>query len=256
MSTKAGRPQTPNKQNQKKQGQQKQGQQKQSQQFQQLQQARPKINAAPSQSQLDQAAKREARLERQAAARAAGERRRRKQAIQRYAIIIAALIVVLGGATALLMRELNKPGQQMAAMPIRNHLGPGELYAGQYNSDPPTNGPHSEQVPAFKVYSEPITKELQLHGLEDGGVAINYRPDLDKATVDRLAGLATSYIEKQGGAGHVLMSPYPNLTNAIVLTSWRRMDRLDTFDEARIRRFIDEYVGIDHHEGSEGKRLP
>jgi hypothetical protein len=252
LSTKTGRPKTPIKQNQKKQNQQRQAQQSP-----QSQQPRPALQAAPTQSQLDQAAKREARMERQAAARAAGERRRRKQAMQRYAIITAVLIVLLGGATALLMRELNKPGQSVAAMPVRNHLGPGELYAGEYNSDPPTSGPHSEQLPQFKVYTEPITKELQLHGLEDGGVMIHYKPDLDKATVDRLAGLATSYIERgPGGGSHVLMAPYPNLSHPIVLTAWRRIDRLDVFDEARIRRFVDEYVGIDHHEGSEGRRIP
>lgn len=250
MSTKAGRPKTPNKQNQKKQNQQ-----KQAQQFPQSQQPRPTIQAAPSQSQLDQAAKREARLERQAAARAAGERRRRKQTIQRYAIIVAALIVVLGGATALLMRELNKPGELIPLQISEPHLEPGQA-APAYNTDPPTSGIHAEFLPGFKVHSVPITKELQLHALEDGGVAINYQPNLDKASVDMLATLATSYVQRTGGGGHVLMVPYPDLSHPIVLTAWRRIDRLDAFDEARIRRFVDEYVGINHHADREGQRIP
>ena len=41
-------------------------------------------------------------------------------------------------------------------------------------------------------------------------------------------------------------------TDPIVLTAWGRQDRMAAVDEARIRKFIDEYVGIDHHEGSEG----
>ena len=250
MSTKAGRPKTPNKQNQKKQSQQRQAQQSA-----QSQQSRPTVQAPPSQSQLDQAAKREARMERQAAARAASERRRRKAAMKRYAIITAVLIVVLGGATALLMRELNKPGEHVALQISEPHLEPGQAPPA-YNTDPPTSGQHQGSLAEFKVHSEPITKELQLHNLEDGGVAINYQPNLDKATVDMLATLATSYIQRTGGRGHVLMAPYPGLSHPIVLTAWRRIDRLDVYDEARIRRFIDAYVGIDHHSGREGQRIP
>jgi hypothetical protein len=133
-------------------------------------------------------------------------------------------------------------------MAERNHLEGGQLYAGNYNSDPPTSGPHSQAVPAFKIYTEPITKELQIHGLEDGGVIIHYKPDLDKPTVDRLGVIATSYLEQSSPRNHVIMAPYPNLSHPIVLTAWGRIDRLDVFDEARIRRFIDAYVGIDHHE--------
>ncbi|HUP26937.1 MAG TPA: DUF3105 domain-containing protein, partial [Chloroflexia bacterium] len=180
----------------------------------------------------------------------------RKENMRKYGIITAVLIVLLGGAAALLVREMNKPGQSVDAMADRHHLGPGELSPIAYNTDPPTNGPHSENLPQFKIYTEPITKELAVHGLEDGGVIINYKPDLDKATVDKLAAIATSYLERTTSANHIVMYPYPNLSNPIVLTAWRRIDRLDVYDEARIRRFVDEYVGIDHHEGSEGKRLP
>ncbi len=240
MSTKAGRPKSPNKQNQKKQNQQ-----GQAQQFPQSQQPRPTIQTATSQSQLDQAAKRESRLERQALARAAGERRRRKQAIQRYAIVIAALIVVLGGATALLMRELNKPGEQTAFQPSP-HVQEGQAHDA-YITDPPTSGPHFDNLPGWRVSTTPIVKELLVHGLEDGGVEIHYQPNLDKATVDRLAALATSYIERTDAKNHVVMAPYEGLTEPIVLTSWRRIDRLPAFDEARIRSFVDAYAGIDHH---------
>ena len=124
-----------------------------------------------------------------------------------------------------------------------------------YSTDPPTSGPHTQAVPAFKVYTEPIAKELQVHGLEDGGVVINYQPELDKATVDKLAEIANLYI-KTPGKENIIMSPYPGLSNPIVLTTWGRMDRMDTLDETRIRAFVDAYVNIDHHENSDGQRLP
>jgi len=71
-----------------------------------------------------------------------------------------------------------------------------------------------------------------------------------------LATLTTSYVQRTGGRGNVLMAPYPGLSDPIVITAWRRIDHLTTYDEARIRRFVDQYVGINHHSGFEGQRLP
>ena len=202
------------------------------------------------------AAKREARLNKQAVMRAAGERRRRAKAIRRYGIIGAIVVVLLGVFLALYIRELNKPGESVPAMPTQNHLGANQVASTPYNTDPPTSGDHFEGSPAFKIYTEPMTKELTVHGLEDGGVVMNYQPELDKAVVDKLAAVATSYFELEGGRSHVIMAPYPGLSHPIVLTAWRRIDRLNEFDEPRIRRFVDEYVGIDHHKGREGQRIP
>ena len=65
-----------------------------------------------------------------------------------------------------------------------------------------------KEVPAWKVYTVPIRKELQVHALEDAGVVINYRPDLDKATED--ARHATS--DGNGGSG-LLPVDCKNLSN-------------------------------------------
>ena len=39
-----------------------------------------------------------------------------------------------------------------------------------YNSDPPTSGPHLPYLAPWGVHNVPITRELQVHNLEDGGV--------------------------------------------------------------------------------------
>ncbi|HKP53095.1 MAG TPA: DUF3105 domain-containing protein [Chloroflexia bacterium] len=251
MSTKAGRQASAQKQKQKQT-------QNQNKNRQISQQARPQSQApkAPSLTPAEQQALRESRINKQAEARAAAQRRRRMKTLRRNAIIAAAVLVLVGLIAVFYIREATKPGQSVPAMAVRNHIPANTTSPVAYNTDPPTNGPHVDSLPEFKVYTEPITKELAVHGLEDAAVIINYKPDTDKATVDKLASIATSYIQLGGGRSHVIMAPYPNLSNSIVLTAWRRIDRLDVLDEARIRRFIDEYVGIDHHEGTEGKRLP
>jgi hypothetical protein len=201
-----------------------------------------------------QAERRTARMERQEMFRAAAEKRRRMKQIRRYGIIGAIVVVLLGTFAALYIAEASKPGESVPLMATQ-HLGANVASPVEYNSDPPTSGPHYEIAPAFKIYSEPITKEIAVHGLEDGGVIINYRPDLDKPTVDKLAAIATSYIEREGYQNHVLMAPYPDLSHPIVLTAWRRIQRFDALDEAKMRTFIDAYVGWDHHAGREGRRV-
>ena len=60
-----------------------------------------------------------------------------------------------------------------------------------YNSNPPTSGPHLPYIAPWGVHTEPISKELQVHNLEDGGVMVQYNcpsgcPDLvEKLKVDR-----------------------------------------------------------------------
>ena len=45
----------------------------------------------------------------------------------------------------------------------------------------------------------------------------------------------------------VLLAPYPGMDSQIALTAWTRIDTFDIFDEQRITRFINAYLGDDHH---------
>ena len=228
--------------------------QQQGQQGQQTRQGpKPTSNAQTLATQ--EATRKEARIQRQAQERAQAQQRKRQESIRKYAIMSAVTLAVVALIAFILLRDAGKPGQAQTIMTDRTHLQNVADPHAPYSTDPPTSGPHTIAVPAFQVYTETIAKELQVHGLEDGGVVINYRPDLDKATVDKLAEIANLYI-KTPGKKNIIMSPYPGLSNAIVLTTWGRMDRMDTLDEVRIRAFVDAYVNINHHEGSDGQRLP
>jgi len=113
-----------------------------------------------------------------------------------------------------------------------------------YSTDPPTSGPHVPQVPSWGVHADQLQKPLQVHALEDRGVVVNYQPNIDKPTLDRLSALVGGYPDE------VILAPYQGLSNPIVLTAWTRIERLDKFDEASIQRFIQAYRGIDHHKDS------
>lgn len=189
---------------------------------------------------VSQEAKREARMQRQAVERAAAQRRRRARSLRNFGILAIIAVVVLGGIAAFIYNEANKPGQAIAQQPS-NHLTSETSPHAAYVSDPPTSGPHVSNTAPWGVSTTAVAKELVVHNLEEGGVILNYRPDLDKASIDRLAAIARTYDTD------VLMVPYPGLSDPIVLTTWGRIDRLKSLDEARVRRFVDAYKGIDHH---------
>ena len=203
----------------------------------------PKKKATTAETAAVQEAKRQARTERQMIAAAQAAKRRRNLMIRNVAIVLAVVVVLGGAITAYAINEANKPGQSVPQQQS-THIATQDTVHAAYTTDPPTSGPHVPEVPNWGVYDHQFAKELQVHALEDAGVVINYQPTLDKAVVSRLADLARTYPKE------VLMTPYEGLSDPIVLTAWTRIDRLQAFDEARIKRFIDAFRGIDHHKDS------
>ncbi len=121
------------------------------------------------------------------------------------------------------------------------HIPTAETPHVAYNSDPPTSGPHLPYIAPWGVHTRPITKELQVHNLEDGGVVISYKPQCADSVLAGLRAIVERY------ADHVVLAPYPGLDRCVALTAWTRIDKLDVVDERRLVRFIEAYRGIDHH---------
>jgi len=108
---------------------------------------------------------------------------------------------------------------------------------------PPTdlNG-HSEEIPPGHILSAPMPLPIQKHMLEhaDGqgppGIVINYNcedfpcePDL----IERLTAIAQEYPDR------VYLAPFPDMDAKIALTRFGELEVLDSFDEQRIRAFIE-----------------
>jgi hypothetical protein len=137
------------------------------------------------------------------------------------------------------------PGTSVPDLGNKHVQAPAEPHT-PYNSVPPTSGPHLPYIAPWGIHTEPIINELQVHNLEDGGVMVQYScPTGCPELVARLKAIVERYPD------HVILAPYPGLKSRIALTAWTRIDLFDTFDEARITRFIAAYRGIDHHKGAE-----
>jgi hypothetical protein len=166
--------------------------------------------------------------------------RRRMPPRQRTAIAVTALVLIAAVVGYFAYRaQANLPG---ALLPDQGnlHIASAESPHVPYNSDPPTSGPHLPYIAPWGVHTRPIARELQVHNLEDGGVLVQYNcecPDL----VTKLKAIVQRYDK------HVILAPYPGMKPRIALTAWTRLDTLEELDEARVKRFIEAYIGIDHH---------
>ncbi len=105
-----------------------------------------------------------------------------------------------------------------------------------YPQTPPVGGAHNGDWQKCGFYSEPVRNELAVHSLEHGAVWITYREPL--ADADRQA-----LTEIAGSNDYVLVSPYPELPAAIVVSAWRHQLKLDRFDRARVDEFVRVFSG-------------
>jgi hypothetical protein len=176
----------------------------------------------------------------------------------RRSFFVLALLSWLPGTGPVPAAAEQKATSPAASLPGKEFPDLGHLHIKQlgdphapYNSDPPTSGSHMPGIAPWGFYDRPIPREYQVHNLEDGGVLIQYNcphscPDL----VSKLENLFRKYkkrAETEKKYMHLVIAPYPNMDARIALTAWTRLDKLTDFDEARIDRFVEAYVGIDHH---------
>jgi hypothetical protein len=169
-------------------------------------------------------------------------KRSQRRARRRQVWLLAGSVVVVLAAGIGYFAYQAYPGQPGIRMPDQGnrHIPTETTPHEPYNSEPPTSGPHLPYIAPWGVHTRPITKELQVHNLEDGGVLVQYNCECPEL-VAKLKAVVDRYDK------YVILAPYPDMKPKIALTAWTRLDQMEEFDERRIRRFIDAYRGMDHH---------
>lgn len=122
------------------------------------------------------------------------------------------------------------------------HLSVAALEKVQYNSIPPTSGPHLALPPAPGIYDTPLGAGSFVHAEEHGHVIITYSSSLPAAQVSTLKDIAKAH------PADVLMTPYPPLTQGLALAAWGRLQRFDQVDQPAIERFIEAMAGRYDHQ--------
>jgi Protein of unknown function (DUF3105) len=117
-----------------------------------------------------------------------------------------------------------------------------------WNTDPPSNGPHYGQTAIFGAYDEPLQQQRVVHNLEHGGVSIQWGPQVPDGEV---AALRAWY--EDGDKDGLVLAPYQPAGDQIALAAWRDTDPGDadrgegivakcpTFDESAFDAYLDAY---------------
>lgn len=171
----------------------------------------------------------------------------------------AALFVLLIGFVIYLQVRSSAPvaGEEVLASLGNTHIEFGSQFD-NYNSVPPTSGPHYDNLVGWGIYDEPQRYEHLVHNLEDGGVIVYYQCDNDCATLqEELEAVVQPFVSR---GDHVVMAPndpawrsptgaamHQDMGSPIALTAWQRILKLDEVEADTIRAFIERYEGIDHH---------
>ena len=127
-------------------------------------------------------------------------------------------------------------------VPIQDspHIAASDATAVQYNSVPPTSGPHYSFRTAPGIYDSPVPDGLTVHAMEHGHVVIHYAPRIRPEWLAALRKLAKRH------AGDVILTPNPAVSG-IALTAWGRLDQMAAYDEARASAFIRQLRGRYDH---------
>ena len=112
----------------------------------------------------------------------------------------------------------------------QTHINPGVEH-GPYNSNPPTSGDHLAEPAKWGVYQNELPDEQLIHNLEHGGIWISYK-DIDQETKAKLE------IIGKANPGSVIITPRAANDAPIALAAWTRLEKLTTYDEAKILEFI------------------
>lgn len=175
--------------------------------------------------------------------------------------IILGLVIMVGVFLTWLFVASSQPlpGQKIA------DLGRGHIEIGkevQYNSNPPTSGSHYPDWVRAGIYENERDDRNLVHSLEHGYVILSAKCN---TSTSLSAGMQSEKLEEATESGEVnveckqrkdqltkvyekkgkrklIVVPRENLDTNFALTAWTYIDKFDTFDAARIEKFIDAHL--------------
>jgi len=154
----------------------------------------------------------------------------------------AVVVAILAGAV-LLAVDLTAPDAppppELETVETFDDLGTQHLVVGEatpnYNSNPPTSGPHADTPAACGVYRQPVPDVNSLHSMEHGAIVVHYDPELSQEQVIDLEQIGRDV------GGEIIVTPRPDNPSAVVLTAWTKLLALDEVDGDVIAAFESEF---------------
>jgi hypothetical protein len=109
----------------------------------------------------------------------------------------------------------------------------------EYNSFPPTSGPHDPVPAIWNVYDRPVPEIKLVHNLEHGGVIVQYGRGVSQETVREIVDW---YADDPRG---LIVAPLPKLGDKIAVSAWTHLMTCSEFDKDAFGSFVDDHRGPD-----------
>ena len=162
-------------------------------------------------------------------------------------VAAVALFVFSGGGSESAREQIESAGgtlREVEALEAATHVTTPPKRS-EYNTWPPTSGPHHPEWAPWDVYDEPVEQYRLVHNLEHGGIVIQYGRGIQQTTVDEIVAW---YRDDPNG---IVIAPLPELGDDITLEAWTAPEggeggttylaRLPRFDEGAFDAFKDAY---------------
>ena len=154
-------------------------------------------------------------------------------------IIVFAIFTLIGYGLYLLVQNGELKGEDFSrAIPVieASHVVVDSRLP-EYNSNPPTSGPHYSQTARSGFREKIIPDQNIIHNLEHGDIWIAYHPRVASKIKEEL---------KQFGVAKVIITPREINETDISLAAWGRLDTFNIEDNVlpveRIENFIKRYT--------------
>ncbi len=171
--------------------------------------------------------------------------RKKRQRIRSYLIWSGVGVILLGVIFVMIRPAITRAaGETFPVMPSSQHISPG-TDPGPFNSDPPTSGQHYPEGMDAGFYEEgdieeygPYPEGYLVHSLEHGYVIFWYNCDvISKAECSVLKADIKTVLDDANNF-KVIGFPRKSIDTPVVMTSWARLQRLETFDANLASDFI------------------
>jgi hypothetical protein len=118
----------------------------------------------------------------------------------------------------------------------------------QYNSFPPSSGPHYPVPAVYNVYDQPVPEIRLVHNLEHGALVVQYGSKVPEQTVQQIVAWYSKsplglIVAPLPPASEIKAKAPPGYENKIFLTAWTHVATCTGFDEGAFERFRDDYRG-------------
>lgn len=118
----------------------------------------------------------------------------------------------------------------------RVHIAKGQRW--QYQSSTPTSGPHAPRPLKPGFYKDEQWPEKLVHSLEHGNIVIYYDEPGSEVLVE-----LKKFVKQYRRSAGVIVTPSPGLGEAIILTAWNKLLRMESYKGEKTVAFIKAFGG-------------